>query len=1028
MENKGRFIRQAIIHNYWLKIEYKNKNEEITKYMIGINNINSHTKKMDVDCFNIMYSDKVDLRTIFYDNILSVEICENTYHKTPEWFLKNYLTYPNFYSFLNDSNNNINILDYYLDCHKLDTVPYISNYSLVSGLDKEVIADQKTYKLDDEKFKKLTEKIFNKTNNSKNKEKGSFEIDIQLAMNVLSIYDQSKGLYVLAYKPLKLDIKNKTLVALGDVVVNKEFAYDKNTGDIKNKDSVSKFLPEDELYLLDKFEENKDKILESIHLYNDTKNSTYAKEIKTDEKPYIFSLAKNIIVDLNNEFIGIKKMIESPDEYMTLPIKAFLGYSDIKKISRAKMPVFVIREKYDIDQINAIHNGMKSYISYIQGPPGTGKTNTILNAIITAMFNGKTVLITSNNNVPMDGVYDDILNLEYRGEQLLFPAIRLGNNENIYEALDRIRNMYEASKHLTPYSNRINEIKQERKEALSQLVELLNNYENKQELIKRKLNLEKIAKGINSESLKIISKSQIDNVDKEIEKIGNIDLENFKSLMNIDFYSLKMAIHYETAQRLQKLENPKYSEILNIANLPDENPEDKIEKIKTFKRYLGEDANFKKFQDIFPVIISTNLSCTYLGTPKEQFDIVMMDEAGQCSIANALIPIVRAKQLMLVGDPQQLKPVVVLDENINKALMEKYNIPKEYDYINNSIYTAFTTIDVENRETLLSHHYRCNEKIINFSNKKYYNNMLKIKTNSNEKVPLEFYDTSKYDKNDNTYCKNISRPEAEFIVDYIQSHPNQSIGIITPFVKQKECIENYIKSYKLNSEKITVGTVHAYQGNEKEIIIFSTAITNKTHEKTYNWLKNNKELINVAVTRAKNKLIMLGNKDVIENLDTEDNDLKELAKYIQTNGVSDVTNSSISSEALGTRQISTESELDFQETINQVLSVLDETCYIKEEVPIASVFVNDNVNSQLFYMQRFDIVVFQKCYGGDKILLILELNGPEHSTKQDVIERDNVKKRLCEEHGIKLLNVSRDCARDYYSIKNDIKQLIKVKK
>ena len=109
---------------------------------------------------------------------------------------------------------------------------------------------------------------------------------------------------------------------------------------------------------------------------------------------------------------------------------------------------------------------MKSPVSYIQGPPGTGKTQTLLNAIVTAEFNSKTVLVTSNNNIPMDGVYESIRDLKYRQDiPLLFPAIRLGSFKNCEEAIERILEMYNVALKMRPNESKINEIKKERKEA-----------------------------------------------------------------------------------------------------------------------------------------------------------------------------------------------------------------------------------------------------------------------------------------------------------------------------------------------------------------------------------------------------------------------------------------------------------------------------------------------------------------------------------------------------------------------------------
>ena len=492
------------------------------------------------------------------------------------------------------------------------------------------------------------------------------------------------------------------------------------------------------------------------------------------------------------------------------------------------------------------------------------------------------------------------------------------------------------------------------------------------------------------------------------------------------FYGFFMAIHFETASRLQKLDRNKYKDLKTILMMSVDTKDAKDERTKEFRKYLSDNENLEKFLEIFPVIISTNLSCTFLGDPSPHFDMVMIDEAGQCNVANALIPIVRGKQLMLVGDPQQLKPVIVLDKGINNELRKKYHIAKEYDYVDNSIYTVFTNIDIVNNETLLRYHYRCHKKIIGFSNQKYYHNQLKLVALSEENKPLVFVDTSKEDKKTHTNIRNVSEIEAEYICQFIKENKDINVGVITPFVHQKECIEYTLEQNGIKD--ITVGTVHAFQGDQKDVIIFSTAITNNTYPSTYDWLKNNRELINVAVSRAKHKLIMLGNMGAINELSKDNNDLKELAEYVSTNGESTVTDVSISSIALGTRQISTESEKELASTINQILSVINKQCYIKTEVSVSSIFNEDKVDSSLFYKQKFDLVVFEKQYSKDAVILAVELNGPEHYTDEEVIVRDRKKKEYCEQHNLQLLNIPRDCARDYYDIKESLLSFVSYKR
>ena len=82
---------------------------------------------------------------------------------------------------------------------------------------------------------------------------------------------------------------------------------------------------------------------------------------------------------------------------------------------------------------------------------------------------------------------------------------------------------------------------------------------------------------------------------------------------------------------------------------------------------------------------------------------------------------------MLVGDPQQRNPVIMLDKNINEELTAKYNVNESYDYIKNSIYKTFLANDAVSQETLLRNHYRYAKEIIEFNNRNYYNSQLNIK-------------------------------------------------------------------------------------------------------------------------------------------------------------------------------------------------------------------------------------------------------------------------------------------------------------
>lgn len=122
------------------------------------------------------------------------------------------------------------------------------------------------------------------------------------------------------------------------------------------------------------------------------------------------------------------------------------------------------------------------------------------------------------------------------------------------------------------------------------------------------------------------------------------------------------------------------------------------------------------------------------------FDMVIMDEASQCNVAVSLVPIVRGESLMLVGHPQQLNPVILLDEITNEKLKKRYTVSEEYDYRRNSIYKTYLACDAVSDETLLHNHYRCHKSIIEFNNRKYYNSRLNILSESKERQPLLYMD------------------------------------------------------------------------------------------------------------------------------------------------------------------------------------------------------------------------------------------------------------------------------------------------
>ena len=991
-------IFRSIHEGKWLYVEYQNSDDEKTKYWISINNINIEKKSLEVTGLHLGNFTTKNL-FMFVDKILATQIMDGTFYHTNKTLLEDIDVYPEKYSFIFSNIVNLKTLNYLADCNKLADLPKINNeYTLIKKLDATKIQNHR-YNLDDEQFK-LIVNSFKKTASIK-KEKNINSI-IQLALNVLSVHTP-KGLYVLAYREVMFDVAKRSLLSGNKIKICTEFCVDGTT-----KQSIQNFIQSDEMEYLENIDQIpefvKDLITENIH-----GNKNYS----VDDCPYFICLQRNTNINLEKEYEAIIDMYANDN--VTIPIQAFFGELHSVKANSETLPIALIDRNVNLDQLLAIHNAINYPVAYIQGPPGTGKTTTIINTIITAFFNNKTVLFSSYNNHPIDGVIEKLTNLKYRGYTIPFPILRIASNDKIPETIKYIKNLLITTQNLSVFTDALNQNKQSQIERTRQLTELLQKHEEQLDLKERRDLIEAMLSKNENMNLRLNLEGQQKNaITKRLKEIGNITDEEALALLYFDHDKLMQFINFTSVKYLKQLYEPEYKDFIEILKLQDEK-----EQITRFNKYVSVSENIIKLQKVFPVFCATCISTQKIGEPKLYFDMTIMDEASQCNTAVSLVPIIRGKSLMLVGDPQQLNPVITLDPNINLELKAKYNVNDSYDYIKNSIYKAFLAYDSVSQETLLHNHYRCAKEIIEFNNKKYYNNQLNVKSRVMYDKPLMFCEVAENYSSD----KNTAPEEVETIIKYVKNNPGKKIGIITPFKNQKDLIEHRLKEEHLEQE-INCGTVHAFQGDEKDEILFSLALTDHTHEKTYDWLKNNRELLNVAVSRAKEKLILISSNKELKRLHKKDeqDDLFELANYVQTNGEYKVTSRENSSRALGIKPYSSETEDAFLTTLNQALSVLieDDSQYsVKREVQTSHLFEKLPSDCSFFFRASIDFVIYKKGFRNKEFpVLAIELDGPEHHDDPKVMERDEKKKQICKDHGFTLIHVDNTYARRYNFLKD----------
>ncbi len=303
----------------------------------------------------------------------------------------------------------------------------------------------------------------------------------------------------------------------------------------------------------------------------------------------------------------------------------------------------------------------------------------------------------------------------------------------------------------------------------------------------------------------------------------------------------------------------------------------------------------KDFLNIFRLCSVTSLSTkNAFPLTSELFDMVIIDEASQCDIASALPLIMRTKQLVVIGDPMQLRHISAVKVEEEKEIKQKLGLANSqyvkyaecslYDYCKDYI------SNVNNGQSapyMLRYHYRCFSPIIGYSNDMFYGGMmgarLEVRTDTRKlkgnPQGIVLVDVKGKQVNDNV---NVNEAEAkksiELAIQAAKSYPDVTIGIVTPFRHQAERINALIPD--IYADRIEANTVHKYQGDEKDIMIYSLVVTSNSPDRKIYWIDNIvPNLVNVAVTRAKSTLYVVGNIDYIKSHSNANKPLGNLVRY-----------------------------------------------------------------------------------------------------------------------------------------------------
>lgn len=253
------------------------------------------------------------------------------------------------------------------------------------------------------------------------------------------------------------------------------------------------------------------------------------------------------------------------------------------------------------------------------------------------------------------------------------------------------------------------------------------------------------------------------------------------------------------------------------------------------------------------------------------FDLVIIDEAAQCTVAAILPMLYRAKRALIIGDPRQLAPVVELadtddrGEQARNGLGHEWLMNRRLTYRSHSAYEAFAT--AAGNTILLDEHYRCHPEIIDIPNRVVYQNRLLVLTDpARLDAPAEsatcWVDVpGRFSRGATGSGRNFD--EVQAVVGEVQrlrkEYPNASIGVVTPLAEQQRALDRALEEAGFG-DNLLCATIHKFQGSERDIMVISPVGAQGISERTRGWLVNQTNLWNVAITRAKSQLIVVGDR------------------------------------------------------------------------------------------------------------------------------------------------------------------------
>ena len=328
--------------------------------------------------------------------------------------------------------------------------------------------------------------------------------------------------------------------------------------------------------------------------------------------------------------------------------------------------------------------------------------------------------------------------------------------------------------------------------------------------------------------------------------------------------------------------------------------------LNDWQQILAEKMNYALAKVIIEGVDVVGATCVGINTQRRfeelDFDVVIIDEAGQIQIHNALVPLSRGKKMIMLGDHKQIPPIVK-----EEVLAEALNAGVNRELIENSLFEHLFYAFPESHKVLLDTQYRMPAEIADLLSEFFYEGRYKSFEGKMDmpsifpdlfSKPFVYIDTS---ESVNRYETSLpvgkeNQLEADLIVElvgyalqYIESDDNltlHDIGIISAYKNQVELIKQKITAkFPHLKSKVNdiVASLDSYQGQERKVIIYSFTRSNqRAPERRRIGFLSELRRLNVALSRCQKQLIVIGDDSFLRHCEHPDE--KQFSDFIRLLG------------------------------------------------------------------------------------------------------------------------------------------------